>query len=56
MDATVQIRLELGRLGTPIGNNGAAIAGHAIAANCILVTNNTREFLRVPGLVVEDWV
>lgn len=56
VDATVQIRLELRSLGTPIGNNDAAIAGHAIAAKCILVTNNTREFSRVPGLVVEDWV
>ncbi|WP_215197542.1 hypothetical protein [Escherichia coli] len=33
-----------------------AIAGHAIAAGAILVTNNTREFERVPDLVLEDWV
>ncbi|MGU7801950.1 VapC toxin family PIN domain ribonuclease, partial [Escherichia coli] len=33
-----------------------AIAGHAIAACAILVTNNVREFERVPGLVLEDWV
>lgn len=29
---------------------------HAIAVGAILVTNNTREFERVPGLVLEDWV
>lgn len=56
VDATTQIRLELGRLGTPIGSNDAAIAGHAISSRSILVSNNTREFLRVPGLRVEDWV
>jgi tRNA(fMet)-specific endonuclease VapC len=42
--------------GTPIGPNDTAIAGHAYAAGAILVTNNTREFERVPGLVLEDWV
>lgn len=56
VDATALIRAELGKLGTPIGNNDAAIAGHAIAAGCVLVTNNVREFSRVAGLVFEDWV
>jgi tRNA(fMet)-specific endonuclease VapC len=55
VDQTTQIRTALARLGTPIGNNDAAIAGHALAAGCVLVTNNTREFARVPGLVLEDW-
>ncbi|MCL8308892.1 type II toxin-antitoxin system VapC family toxin [Pseudomonas putida] len=55
VDQTTQIRTTLARLGTPIGNNDAAIAGHALAAGCVLVTNNTREFARVPGLVLEDW-
>ncbi|MGX9417344.1 PIN domain-containing protein [Vibrio sp. RC27] len=39
-----------------IGNNDAAIAGHAIATGCTLVTNNVREFSRVNGLTYEDWV
>ncbi|EHC95666.1 virulence associated protein C, partial [Salmonella enterica subsp. enterica serovar Urbana str. R8-2977] len=40
----------------PIGPNDTMIAGHAIAAGAVLVTNNTREFERVPGLVLEDWI
>ena len=42
--------------GTPIGPNDTAIAGHAIAAGAVLVTNNVREFERVLGLNLEDWV
>lgn len=42
--------------GTPIGPNDTAIAGHAIAVGAVLVTNNTREFGRVPGLELEDWL
>ena len=56
VDKSVQIRKELARRGTPIGENDAAIAGHALAANCILVTNNTREFARVNGLEIVDWL
>lgn len=55
VDATTRIRAELGKLGTPVSNNDAAIAGHAIAAACVLVTNNIREFNRIPGLLVQDW-
>lgn len=56
VDATTDIRVALRLAGTPIGPNDTAIAGHAIAAGAITVTNNTREFERVPGLVLEDWV
>lgn len=56
VDATIEVRLKLAELGTPIGGNDAAIAGHAISQGCTLVTNNTREFARVEGLLVEDWV
>lgn len=56
VDATTKIRAVLAAAGTPIGSNDAAIAGHAIASGAILVTNNVREFERVPGLQYEDWV
>ncbi|EOG2408063.1 type II toxin-antitoxin system VapC family toxin [Salmonella enterica] len=56
VDATTEIRAVLASAGTPIGSNDAAIAGHAIASGAILVTNNVREFERVPGLQYEDWV
>lgn len=56
VDATTEIKVALHLAGTPIGPNDTAIAGHAIAAGAVLVTNNVREFERVPGLVLEDWV
>ncbi len=56
VDATTEIKAALAAAGTPIGFNDTAIAGHAIAARTILVTNNTREFERVPGLQLEEWV
>ncbi|WP_144812448.1 type II toxin-antitoxin system VapC family toxin [Enterobacter sp. DE0047] len=56
VDATMDIKVALRLAGTPIGPNDTSIAGHAIATGAILVTNNTREFERVPGLVLEDWV
>jgi tRNA(fMet)-specific endonuclease VapC len=42
--------------GTPIGANDLWIACHALADDCTLVTNNTREFERVAGLKLENWV
>ena len=56
VDATTVIKAALAADGTPIGPNDTAIAGHAIAAGAVLVTNNVREFERVPDLVLEDWV
>jgi tRNA(fMet)-specific endonuclease VapC len=54
--------LEYGKLhhhlsirGNRIGPNDVLIASIALANNFILVTNNTREFSRVPGLTIEDW-
>ena len=48
--------MQLKDAGTPIGANDLWIACHALAVNATLVTHNTKEFLRVKGLVVEDWV
>ncbi|QVM90838.1 tRNA(fMet)-specific endonuclease VapC [Pseudomonas entomophila] len=53
---TAQLRAELAKAGTPIGPYDRMIAGHARARGLTLVTNNLREFQRVPGLRVEDWV
>ena len=39
----------------PIGPYDVLLAGHALAMGAVLVTHNTREFTRVPGLSVEDW-
>jgi tRNA(fMet)-specific endonuclease VapC len=49
------LRAALERSGQPIGAIDTLIAAHALAANAILVTNNTREFMRVPGLRLENW-
>lgn len=51
-----RIKRELAAKGTPIGGNDTMIAGHALAGDCVLVTNNTREFARIEGLKIEDWV
>lgn len=48
-------RTQLEAAGTPIGDNDLWIAAHALAQNMTLVTNNTREFERVPGLRLENW-
>ncbi|EDR9398780.1 PIN domain-containing protein [Salmonella enterica subsp. enterica] len=56
VDATTEIKVALRLTGAPLGPNDTAIAGHAIAAGAVLVTNNVREFARVPGLEPEDWV
>lgn len=49
------LRAHLERLGTPIGNNDLWIAAHAVALGVTLVSNNTREFERVPKLKLQNW-
>ncbi len=51
-----KIREYLQSLGTPIGPLDMLIAGHARSEGMILVTNNVREFARVPNLELENWV
>jgi len=50
------IRTALETRGTLIGATDLFIAAHALALNMVLVTNNMREFSRVPGLKLENWL
>lgn len=50
-----EIRADLKRRGVLIGANDMLIAAHARCLGLTLVTNNTREFQRVPGLKIENW-
>jgi tRNA(fMet)-specific endonuclease VapC len=51
-----QIRAALERVGQPIGVNDLHIAAHARSEGLVVVTNNIREFQRVPALQVENWL
>jgi tRNA(fMet)-specific endonuclease VapC len=51
-----QIKAALEKKGEIIGENDIHIAAHAIGQGLILVTNNLREFKRVPNLALENWV
>ena len=50
-----RVRAHLERAGTPIGPLDTLIAAQAVARKLVLVTNNEREFGRVPGLRLENW-
>jgi len=50
------LRADLERRGQPIGAHDTLIAAHALSLDLTLVTANIREFSRVPGLKVENWV
>jgi tRNA(fMet)-specific endonuclease VapC len=50
------IRAELEKSGTQIGPLDMLIASHAKSLDVILVTNNVKEFDRIPGLKIENWV
>jgi tRNA(fMet)-specific endonuclease VapC len=51
-----RLRAALERAGAPIGPLDTLIAAHAVSLHVILVTNNEREFIRVPGLRLENWI
>ncbi|EYC50024.1 plasmid maintenance protein [Hylemonella gracilis str. Niagara R] len=53
---TAQIRAELRKAGTQIGPYDQMIAGHARSCGLVVVTNNIKEFQRVAGLRIEDWL
>ncbi|MCS7068489.1 MAG: type II toxin-antitoxin system VapC family toxin [Meiothermus sp.] len=55
-DAAATIRLDLQKAGTPIGAYDLLMAAHAFSLGLTLVTNNLREFLRIQGLRVENWL
>jgi tRNA(fMet)-specific endonuclease VapC len=50
------IRVALEEMGTVIGANDLLIAAHAIALDAVLISDNVREFERVPGLRIENWL
>lgn len=54
--AYARIRTFLERTGRVIGQNDMLIAAHTVALGVTLVTDNEREFVRVPGLKVENWL
>ena len=55
-DAYGEVRATLEKAGTPVGPLDTQIAAHALSLGAVLVTHNTREFRRIPGLAVEDWL
>lgn len=55
-DTYAQLRTQLEQAGTPIGPNDTWIAAETLHHKLVLVTDNVREFSRVPGLKVENWL
>ncbi|WP_310073461.1 tRNA(fMet)-specific endonuclease VapC [Phyllobacterium sp. 1468] len=51
-----QIRTALERAGTPCGSHDMQIGGHARSEGLVVVTNNMREFIRMPGVLTENWI
>jgi len=51
-----EIRAQLEKLGRPIGGNDLLIAAQALSLECVVVTDNQREFERVEGLMVQNWL
>lgn len=51
-----EVRAQLESAGTPIGANDLLIAAHGLALGCVVVTDNEREFARIEGLAVVNWL
>jgi tRNA(fMet)-specific endonuclease VapC len=51
-----KLRTRLEKAGQPIGGNDLLIAAQAVALQCTIVTDNEREFARIDGLTVENWL
>ena len=51
-----KLRVYLEKQGAPIGSLDMLIAAHALSTGCILITNNVKEFDRVPNLKINNWV
>ena len=51
-----ELRVYLEKHGTPIGSLDMLIAAHALSTDCVLITNNVKEFQRVPNLKIDTWV
>lgn len=50
------LRAYLEKIGKPIGSLDMLIAAQALSKPCTLVTNNEKEFLRIPNLKVDNWI
>ena len=50
------LRTHLEKQGTPIGSLDMLIAAHALSIGCTLVTNNEKEFIRIPNLKIDNWI
>ena len=50
-----RLRAALEACGTPVGNLDLMLAAHALAEDSVVITNNAREFHRIPGIAVEEW-
>ncbi len=51
-----ELRAYIEKQGTPIGSLDMLIAAHALSIACTLVTNNKKEFIRIPNLKIDNWV
>ncbi|MFT5369939.1 MAG: tRNA(fMet)-specific endonuclease VapC [Candidatus Latescibacterota bacterium] len=49
------LRVHLEKQGTPIGSLDMLIAAHTLSISCTVVTNNEKEFVRIPNLKIENW-